>query len=153
MDYLSRKKIIHRDLAARNCLLDNNLNLKIADFGLARSMDSAYVEYEQRTHNKLPIRCGSILVLGCSRLFWWKNKITQWYKVTILNVMQMDDPLRMVSEMTQTDCGSTRPKFSFLIWRTMAKNATKWFLKIWGHFQVRFLYLNGYNPVIVWLLV
>ena len=69
MDYLSRKKIIHRDLAARNCLLDNNLNLKIADFGLARSMDSAYVEYEQRTHNKLPIRCGSILVLGCSRLF------------------------------------------------------------------------------------
>ena len=26
----------------------------------------------------------------------------------------MDDPLRMVSEMTQTDCGSTSPKFLYM---------------------------------------
>ena len=42
MDYLSKKDIIHRDLAARNCLLDNQMTLKISDFGLAKHIDSAY---------------------------------------------------------------------------------------------------------------
>lgn len=36
MAYLESKSCIHRDLAARNCLVGNNLEVKITDFGKAR---------------------------------------------------------------------------------------------------------------------
>lgn len=36
--YLHRKRVIHRDIKGSNILLDNNGVLKIADFGLARTM-------------------------------------------------------------------------------------------------------------------
>lgn len=38
MNYLHRKRIIHRDIKGLNILLDRNGILKIADFGLARTM-------------------------------------------------------------------------------------------------------------------
>lgn len=38
MTYLHSRKIIHRDLKTHNLLIDNNWNVKVADFGLSRSM-------------------------------------------------------------------------------------------------------------------
>uniref|UniRef100_A0A1I7XFS4 Non-specific protein-tyrosine kinase n=1 Tax=Heterorhabditis bacteriophora TaxID=37862 RepID=A0A1I7XFS4_HETBA len=55
MSYLEEKNFIHRDLAARNILINNNLSVKIADFGLARLLKKEN-EYEARTGARFPIK-------------------------------------------------------------------------------------------------
>ena len=37
MEYLYKKEVEHRDLKADNCLLDGNMRVKLADFGLSKS--------------------------------------------------------------------------------------------------------------------
>ncbi|XP_046569526.1 hepatocyte growth factor receptor-like [Haliotis rubra] len=55
MNYLSSLKLVHRDLAARNCMLDDNLRVKVADFGLCRDIyEKGY--YTSDNKKKLPIR-------------------------------------------------------------------------------------------------
>ena len=54
MDFLCLSKCVHRDLAARNILVcDGNL-VKIADFGMARSIENSEY-YRKTTEGKNPI--------------------------------------------------------------------------------------------------
>ncbi|GMS88545.1 hypothetical protein PENTCL1PPCAC_10720 [Pristionchus entomophagus] len=41
MNFLHKKQCVHRDLAARNCLISNQGQIKIADFGLSKVIDSS----------------------------------------------------------------------------------------------------------------
>ncbi|KAK8749899.1 hypothetical protein OTU49_015117, partial [Cherax quadricarinatus] len=54
MAYLASHKIVHRDLAARNCLVDDQLNIKISDFGMTRLTDNDY--YKIRETKYFPVR-------------------------------------------------------------------------------------------------
>ncbi|XP_053565522.1 tyrosine-protein kinase Blk [Bombina bombina] len=53
MAYIERKNYIHRDLRAANILVSDILSCKIADFGLARIIDSEYIAKEG---TKFPIK-------------------------------------------------------------------------------------------------
>lgn len=55
MLYLSEQKFVHRDLATRNCLIDDNMIVKIADFGLSHKIyQQNYYKGDER--DAIPIR-------------------------------------------------------------------------------------------------
>uniref|UniRef100_A0A7N6BX98 Tyrosine-protein kinase n=1 Tax=Anabas testudineus TaxID=64144 RepID=A0A7N6BX98_ANATE len=53
MAYIERKNYIHRDLRAANILVNDTLHCKIADFGLARIIETEYTAHEGA---KFPIK-------------------------------------------------------------------------------------------------
>ncbi|XP_066302707.1 hepatocyte growth factor receptor-like [Branchiostoma lanceolatum] len=56
MAYLTDQDIVHRDLAARNCMLDENLHVKVADFGLCRDVHEKGYYRIQNWEVKLPYK-------------------------------------------------------------------------------------------------
>lgn len=54
MNYLENSNFIHRDLAARNCLVSEDGNVKVADFGMARFLLDN--DYTSSQGSKFPIR-------------------------------------------------------------------------------------------------
>ena len=56
MEYLSNHHFIHRDLAARNCMLDNNLSVKVSDFGLSKHLITKDYYKTDNAKQLLPIK-------------------------------------------------------------------------------------------------
>uniref|UniRef100_A0A914XTE0 Protein kinase domain-containing protein n=1 Tax=Plectus sambesii TaxID=2011161 RepID=A0A914XTE0_9BILA len=86
MQYLHKCKFIHRDLAARNCMLDGQLQIKIADFGLCRPV-SKYESYEPMHRNRdMPLRWLSIEALEREEFTFkgdvWAYGVVLWELMT-----------------------------------------------------------------------
>lgn len=70
MDYLHKRNIVHRDLKTANLLMDELGTVKVADFGVARVMDTAGV----MTAETGTYRCGC----GDPRLQQIVNSPVDW---------------------------------------------------------------------------
>ncbi|CAM4618338.1 LOW QUALITY PROTEIN: tyrosine-protein kinase receptor UFO [Lepidochelys kempii] len=81
MDYLSSRNFIHRDLAARNCMLNENMNVCVADFGLSKKIYSGDY-YRQGRIAKMPVKWIAIESLAdrvyTTRSDVWSFGVTMW---------------------------------------------------------------------------
>uniref|UniRef100_A0A8C7FKL1 receptor protein-tyrosine kinase n=1 Tax=Oncorhynchus kisutch TaxID=8019 RepID=A0A8C7FKL1_ONCKI len=81
MEYLSRNNFIHRDLAARNCMLNENMNVCVADFGLSKKIYNGDY-YRQGRISKMPVKWIAIESLA-DRVYTtksdvWSFGVTMW---------------------------------------------------------------------------
>lgn len=92
MAYIERKKYIHRDLRAANILVNETLHCKIADFGLARIIESEYKAQEGTEYSMIPTfsninilyiqsKIYTMLLLAsssvsCTEIFIWMQRFT-----------------------------------------------------------------------------
>ncbi|XP_036392888.1 tyrosine-protein kinase receptor UFO-like [Megalops cyprinoides] len=81
MEYLSSKNFIHRDLAARNCMLNENMTVCVADFGLSKKIYNGDY-YRQGRISKMPVKWIAIESLA-DRVYTtksdvWSFGVTMW---------------------------------------------------------------------------
>uniref|UniRef100_A0A3Q3DPF8 Tyrosine-protein kinase receptor TYRO3 n=1 Tax=Hippocampus comes TaxID=109280 RepID=A0A3Q3DPF8_HIPCM len=85
MEYLSGRNIIHRDLAARNCMLDENMAVCVADFGLSKKIYSGDY-YRQGSVSKLPVKWIALESLAdnvyTTQSDVWAFGVTMWEVMT-----------------------------------------------------------------------
>ncbi|XP_038623388.1 tyrosine-protein kinase receptor UFO [Tachyglossus aculeatus] len=81
MEYLSSKHFIHRDLAARNCMLNENMTVCVADFGLSKKIYNGDY-YRQGRIAKMPVKWIAIESLAdrvyTSKSDVWSFGVTMW---------------------------------------------------------------------------
>lgn len=86
MTYLSNKNFIHRDLAARNCMMDENLIVKVSDFGLSRNTQHGYYYSNASANTPLPFKWMSPEALRAgsftTKCDVWSYGITCWEVMT-----------------------------------------------------------------------
>ncbi|XP_072912067.1 tyrosine-protein kinase Mer [Hemitrygon akajei] len=85
MEYLSNRNFLHRDLAARNCMLQMDMTVCVADFGLSKKIYSGDY-YRQGRIAKMPVKWIAVESLA-DRVFTvksdvWAFGITMWEIVT-----------------------------------------------------------------------
>nr|XP_046269756.1 tyrosine-protein kinase receptor TYRO3 [Scatophagus argus] len=85
MEYLSSRNIIHRDLAARNCMLNENMMVCVADFGLSKKIYSGDY-YRQGSVSKLPVKWIALESLAdnvyTTQSDVWAFGVTMWEIMT-----------------------------------------------------------------------
>ncbi|XP_061699268.1 tyrosine-protein kinase receptor TYRO3 isoform X2 [Syngnathoides biaculeatus] len=85
MEYLSARNIIHRDLAARNCMLDENMAVRVADFGLSKKINPGDY-YRQGSVAKLPVKWIALESLAdnvyTTQSDVWAFGVTMWEVMT-----------------------------------------------------------------------
>eukprot|EP00118_Oscarella_pearsei_P010492 m.64686 g.64686 ORF g.64686 m.64686 type:complete len:723 (+) comp35271_c0_seq1:132-2300(+) len=110
MEYLASQKFVHRDLATRNCMLDENLEVKVGDFGLAKEMHED-LYYRLGTPTKLPVKWMAIESLN-DQIFTlstdvWSFGVTVW---EILSLGKMPYPGVANHELTEYLIRGMRPQ-------------------------------------------
>ena len=95
MEYLHKNRVEHRDLKAANCLLDRDCRVKLADFGLSKTITS----FTRRSSTNYPAGTYSHM---CPELLL-ENKFTQKadvysYGIVMFEVLSRAEPWKGLHE-------------------------------------------------------
>ncbi|KAM6973768.1 tyrosine-protein kinase receptor UFO [Aplochiton taeniatus] len=133
MEYLSSKNFIHRDLAARNCMLNENMNVCVADFGLSKKIYNGDY-YRQGRISKMPVKWIAIESLA-DRVYTtksdvWSFGVTMWEIATRgqtpypgVENSEIYDYLRQGNRLKQPpDCLDSIYAFMFSCWLLSPKD-------------------------------